>query len=100
MSSGFCFQGFSGLFERLFDSAVCFLQVQIPSDLISIREAAAIARVNQYTIRRLIAKGKLDCWGFPGTYRVSLAAVLPKRTSRVATVQYPQHDSSQAEIGI
>lgn len=48
-----------------------------PMDLVSIPEAATIARCPPDTIYRAVADGRLRCWGTQGRYRVSLSEVLP-----------------------
>jgi hypothetical protein len=54
----------------------------IPSDLVTIPEAAAVARLKTRTIWRRIRTGKLNAWGSRRCYLVSLSEVLrPVRRS-------------------
>ena len=47
-----------------------------PTDLCSVRDAAARARMNEFTVWKLIRQGKLRAYGRPGSLRVSLDELL------------------------
>ena len=47
-----------------------------PADLCSVRDAAMRARMNEYTLWRLIREGKLRAYGRRGALRVSLDDLL------------------------
>ncbi len=49
-----------------------------PSDLCSVPEAATRARMNPFTIWKLIRQGKLRAYGTPGRLRVCVADLLPE----------------------
>ena len=53
-----------------------------PADLCSVREAAMRARMNEFTIWKLIRQGKLRAYGRPGALRVSLDDLLPEYTPK------------------
>ena len=53
-----------------------------PADLCSVREAALRARMNEFTIWKLIRQGKLRAYGRPGALRVSLDDLLPEYTPK------------------
>jgi hypothetical protein len=44
--------------------------------LISVREAAMRAQMNEFTLWKLIRQGKLKAYGRPGALRVSLSDLL------------------------
>lgn len=48
----------------------------IPSDLVSIAEAAEIAGMTRHTIWRKIRNGDLRAWGMRRCYRISLSELL------------------------
>jgi hypothetical protein len=48
-----------------------------PFDLCSVREAALRARMNEFTVWKLIRQGKLKAYGRPGALRVSVDDLLP-----------------------
>ena len=59
------------------------IEPTIPSDLVTVAEAAAIARLKTRTIWRRIRAGELNAWGSRRCYLVSLSEVLqPVRRSR------------------
>ena len=47
-----------------------------PADLCSVRDAAARARMNEFTIWKLIRQRKLRAYGRPGSLRVSVDDLL------------------------
>ena len=47
-----------------------------PSNLCSVREAALRARMNEFTVWKLIRQGKLRAYGRPGALRVSVDDLL------------------------
>lgn len=49
----------------------------VPSDLLTIPEAALLARVNERTVRRWIERGMLTVYGRLKAYRVSASEVVP-----------------------
>ena len=48
----------------------------VPSDLISVKEGARIARKTERTIWRDIRSGKLRAWGTRRCYRISVSELL------------------------
>jgi excisionase family DNA binding protein len=48
----------------------------IPSDLISVAEAAAISGMTRPTVWRKIRNGELRAWGVRRCYRISLSELL------------------------
>ena len=48
----------------------------IPSDLVSVKEGAGIARKTERTIWRDIRSGKLRAWGTRRCYRISVSDLL------------------------
>lgn len=59
-----------------------------PSDLVTVPDAARIARLSVHTIRRWIHTGRVRLYGHPGSYRVPLSDVLPPATSKRAKLYY------------
>jgi hypothetical protein len=54
----------------------------VPNDLVTVREAAAIARIKTPTLWRWIRLGRVTVWGSRRCYLVSLSEVLqPVRRS-------------------
>jgi hypothetical protein len=47
-----------------------------PTDLCSVRDAALRARMNEFTVWKLIRQGKLRAYGRPGALRVSVDDLL------------------------
>jgi excisionase family DNA binding protein len=52
--------------------------VPVPVNLVTVREAAIIARVNERTIWRMIRLGRIPAWGTRRCYRVSVIHLLPE----------------------
>ncbi|MGA3099860.1 MAG: helix-turn-helix domain-containing protein [Bryobacteraceae bacterium] len=48
----------------------------VPSDLVSVKEGARIARKTERTIWRDIRSGKLRAWGTRRCYRISVSELL------------------------
>lgn len=51
---------------------------RVPSDLVSVPQAALMARVSPRTIWKLIRTGRIPAWGPPKCYRVSISQLLPR----------------------
>jgi len=49
-----------------------------PTDLVSVTEAAARARLNPFTVWKMIRQGKILAYGRPGALRICVADLLPE----------------------
>jgi hypothetical protein len=47
-----------------------------PTDLCSVRDAAALSRMNEFTIWKLVREGKLKAYGRRGALRISVDELL------------------------
>lgn len=52
---------------------------RVPTDLYTVKDAAALARVHVDTIRRWLRDGKLAHYGYRGHTRVSLSEAMPRQ---------------------
>jgi hypothetical protein len=68
---------------------------RIPTDLVSIAEGAACARIARETISRWIGRGLISVWGRKGCFRVSLAEILPQ----TVTASHTESDPSKPGPG-
>jgi excisionase family DNA binding protein len=53
------------------------LRPAIPSDLMTIGQAARIVKIHYRTIYRWIHEGRVQGYGHPGAYRVSISELMP-----------------------
>ena len=78
------------------DNASSSPDAAIPGDLVTIPDAARLARVAECTIRRWVTRGRLRLWGHPRAERVSLAEVLPPARSRRKATYYDRSPGDPA----
>jgi hypothetical protein len=53
----------------------------IPNDLVSLPDAATLAHISLDTLYHWKRRRRIDVWGRPGYFRVSLAQILPLAVS-------------------
>jgi excisionase family DNA binding protein len=52
------------------------VQLTIPSDLVSVKQAGSVAGITERTIWKKIRRGELNAWGPRRCYRISISELL------------------------